>query len=107
MMIAKTVVYLGVLILPSAGGLLAAESSDLPPWLQYGVLGLVIVALVVTKQLVPGWIHQEIRNENKELKLENKDLVKLVFDTQNATLPVLEKATSAVEEAIRDRRERL
>ncbi len=107
MIIAKFVANGFVMFLP-AGAVVAAENavSDnaLPSWLQYGVLGLVIVALVITKQLVPGWIHQELRQENKELKADVKDLVKQNLAAQQVTLPALITATEVIKEAQEERK---
>jgi hypothetical protein len=82
-------------------GVFAQEASgaDLPNWVQWGVLGLVILGFV-TKQLVPGWLYGDIKVENKELKAENNRLVNLALDTQKATLPAIEASTSAVSEAL-------
>lgn len=76
-----------------------AAGSDLPPWVQWGVLGLVIAGFV-TRQLVPGWLYSDLKTENKDLRTENARLVQLALDTQKATLPAIEASTSAVSEAL-------
>jgi hypothetical protein len=90
-----------------AGGWVIAQASgggggsngDLPNWVQWGVLGLVILGFI-TKQLVPGWLYSDIKAENKELKAENIRLVQLALDTQTKTLPAIEAATRVVEDAM-------
>lgn len=81
-------------------GLAVQEAAPtLPPWASWGVLGLVIAGFV-TKQLVPGWLYADLKNENKELRVENARLVQLTLDTQKATLPAIESSTSAISEAL-------
>lgn len=74
-------------------------TTELPSWASWGVLGLVILGFV-TKQLVPGWMYQDAKQENKELRAENVRLVQLTLDTQKTTLPAIESSTSAVSEAL-------
>jgi hypothetical protein len=82
-----------------ADGTASGGGGDLPPWLQWGVLGLVITGFV-TKLLVPGWMYGDVRSENQDLKAENKRLVQLVLDTQHETIPALGAAAKATEEAM-------
>ncbi len=77
----------------------AATSAQLPAWIQWSVLGLVITGFV-TRQLVPGWLYADIKAENKDLKAENVRLVALALETQKAALPAIEASTSAVSEAL-------
>ena len=81
------------------GGVLAAEEA-LPGWAQYGILGIVIIALVVTKQLVAGWVYAEVKEENEELKKENKELVKTIIENQAVFVPALAKATETIDKAM-------
>lgn len=81
-------------------GVLAEETVPaLPPWATWGVLGLVIAGFV-TRQLVPGWLWSDQREEIKELKAENTRLVNLALETQKATLPAIQASTAAVTEAL-------
>lgn len=83
---------------------MAESAADISSWLQYGVLGLVLFAMIVSKQLVPGWIHssivKEYQEEIKELKLEKRQLIDKLFDTQKAAIPALGEATKAIDEAL-------
>lgn len=81
-------------------GVLAQEAAPaLPPWASWGVLGAVILA-IATRQLGPGWVINDQKEEIKNLKAENTRLVNLALDTQKATLPVIEASTTAVTEAL-------
>jgi hypothetical protein len=89
---------LGVFGIPI--GVIAQETAPaLPPWASWGVLGLVIAG-IITRQLVPGWSYNDLKVENKELKADNTRLVNLVLDTQKSTIPAIEASTSAVADAI-------
>lgn len=74
-------------------------TQTIPAWAQYGILGLIIVGFL-TKQLVMGWLYQDVKAERDLLKTENKGLVQLVLDTQQATIPALQASTVAVNEAL-------
>lgn len=80
-----------------------AAEADLPAWAQWGVLGLVILGFV-TRQIVPGWLYTDVKAENQVLRQENKDLVQLVLETQKSTIPALEEASKAVNEAMTELR---
>lgn len=82
----------------------AEETPVLPAWAQWGILGLVILAMI-TKQLVPGWLYQDKVAEAKLLKDENARLVQLALDTQQATLPAMQASTAAVDKAMEEIRE--
>lgn len=91
-------IYLNVLFIGVA--IFGDETTPmLPAWTNYGVLGLLVVGLL-TKQLVMGWLYQDVKTERDELKTENKRLVQLVLDTQQATIPALQASTVAVGEAL-------
>lgn len=75
----------------------ADTSGGLPPWAQI-VLAIALFVSVALKQLVPGWIYNDLRKEVDELKAENKRLVDMNLDTQKATAPALAAATRAIEE---------
>lgn len=83
--------------------IVAATSTDLPNWAQWGILGLIILGFVV-KQLVPGWLYADVKAENQQLREENKELVKLMFETQKATIPALQEAANAVNETMSELR---
>jgi hypothetical protein len=97
------VLKLGILALFSIpAGVLAQETAPaLPPWASWGVLGLVIAG-IITRQLVPGWSYNDLKTENKDLKAENNRLVSLALETQKATLPAIEASTIAVAEALHE-----
>lgn len=54
-------------VLVAAAGSPSSPSLDLGQFLQYGVLGLLVVALV-TGLLVPGYLYKAERDENTRLK---------------------------------------
>lgn len=80
-----------------------AVGEVIPNWVEYGVLGLIILGLV-SKQLIPGWLYNDVKSENRELKAENRKLVELVLETQSKTLPALQEGTSAVRQALEELR---
>lgn len=80
----------------------ATPNVDVTSWLQWGVLGLVILAIVVFKQLVPGWIYEEQQVEIKQLKTDNKDLTERLLNVSETALPALKESTAAVAEAMRE-----
>jgi len=85
--------------------ILASEATggvNLPSWLEWGVLGVVIVAIVMTKQLVPGWIYAELKQENRELKDENKELVAKLLALSETALPAIKESNTVVAEVIRE-----
>lgn len=75
------------------------DTGGLPPWAQVLIVLAGFIALV-TKQIVPGWFYKELKQENQELKADNKHLVELMLETQKATLPALEAGTAAVKDAM-------
>lgn len=86
----KWAALLGVLGLPV--GVFAAE----PDWsylAQFGVLGLVVIALLGTKHLVPGWTYRECREQVSMLQAE---VAALRADTKIAA----DKLTSEVVPAL-------
>lgn len=87
---------------PGVVGTILAADGELPGWANYGILGVLIVALVVTRQIVPGWVNARNEEEIKELRKEKNDLINLVFDTQKATLPVMEKQNTVLQEAMEE-----
>jgi len=82
--------------------MIAQAEIDLPSWVEWGVLGLVIVAIVMTKQLVPGWIYAELKEENAELKEENKELVTKLLELSETALPAIKESNTVVAEAMRE-----
>lgn len=95
----KYFVVVGVIV--PVGKFVADQTGggELPVWVQWGVLGVVIAGFV-TRQLVPGWLYGDIKAENKELKDENRRLVTLVLDTQHETIPALGAAAKVTEDAM-------
>lgn len=81
--------------------ILAAEEA-LPGWAQYGILGIIIIALVVTRQLVAGWVYAELKEELKEVKAENKRLVQTLIDNNAVTVPALSKSSEMLERAAKE-----
>lgn len=82
------------------GALFIAAEEALPGWAQYGILGLIIIALVVTKQLVPGWVHADTIAELKEVKAENKQLVQTIIDDKAVTGAALIKSSEMLERTL-------
>jgi hypothetical protein len=67
-------------ILAVAPVLAVATFADeqLPAWAQWGILGLIIISLVVTRQIVPGWtydalVKQRDASEARCLELQNEN----------------------------------
>lgn len=107
--------------------LAAGEGSDPTsnPWLQFGILGLIIVGILYVKVIVPGWIYQAEVARNAALEktlaeervahadaLKQKDadlaalrtekdneIVRLRDLAENRTIPLLERALVLVERA--------
>lgn len=107
---------------------LAASNSEDPtsnPWLQFGILGLIIVGILYVKVIVPGWIYQAevARSAKLELQLaeeraqhaealtqkdadlaalrmeKDAEIVRLRDLAENRTIPLLERALVLVERA--------
>lgn len=107
--------------------LAAGESSDPTnnPWLQFGILGLIIVGILYVKVIVPGWVYQAEKERVTKLEaqlaeeqekhaaaLKQKDddlaalrtekdneIVRLRDLAENRTIPLLERALVLVERA--------
>jgi hypothetical protein len=92
-------IYLNVMIIGVVVFSDDTTQAPIPAWAQYGILGLIIIGFL-TKQLVMGWLYQDIKAERDLLKTENNRLVQLVLDTQQATLPALQASTVAVGAAL-------
>lgn len=92
---------LGMILTPIVVWAQDAErpSGELPAWVNYGVLGLVVAAFIL-KQLVPGWLYSDLKRENDELRTENRRLVDLNLSTQATTAPALAAAAKAMDEMI-------
>lgn len=85
------------------------ELPGLPPLAQYGLLGVFIAAAFMRK-IVLGWTYDRMEKdyevrltkleaERDEYRAENRELVKLNFETQQKVLPALEASSRALEEA--------
>lgn len=104
----KTLLVLSVIVaIPAALQAAGEEVSNFPGWAQAGAAGLVVIAIVYTKALVPGWTYQELKTANNELKqelkeakVENKDLTRQVIEGQAQVLPALQTATTAIQQAM-------
>lgn len=105
----------------------SASSADptMTPWLQYGILGLIIVGILYLKVIVPGWIYQAEIARVTKLEQQVKDMTeahaKILADkdaeteavrtakdaeiarlrdlAENRTIPLLERALVLVERA--------
>lgn len=77
----------------------AVENGGLPPWMQ---IALTLAALVgvITRQIIPPWTYKERLEEIKELKADKAQLIRDVIDAQQATLPALTEASSALRDAM-------
>lgn len=77
------------------------DSSGLPPWVNYGVLGAVMVAFL-TKQLVPGWLFFRETKLNETLTAEVKALNEQLLKLSEQTVPALREAAQVVNQAIEE-----
>lgn len=82
---------------------LAEDPSGLPGWAQV-VLALAILVGLVTKQLVPGWVYSDLREENQALKKERSELIRSALETQPKTISALEASGRVVDEAMAELR---
>lgn len=85
--------------------ILAQTSTDpLSPatWLQWGVLGLVLLA-IATRKLVPGWALDQCEGECGRLRTE---LATLRQKQEESTLGTIERLTASLERAT-ERAERI
>lgn len=109
-----------------AATILAQASGSDPtsnPWLQFGILGLIIVGILYVKVIVPGWIYQaevarvakleqQIADEQKAhaealakkdeemaalRDIKDTEIVRLRDLAENRTIPLLERALVLVE----------
>lgn len=85
---------------PSSGGAGGPFSND---WVNFGLLGLLIVAIIYLKVLVPGWVYQaEVeRSKQKDVVIAAKDteIARLRDLMENQTIPMLQRALVIVERA--------
>lgn len=82
------------------GRVYGQATETFPPWAQYGVLGIVIIGLVITRTIVPGWIYAEKASELVETRAEVKALTQQMVENQQITLPALQTATQVVQQAM-------
>lgn len=71
-------------------------------FIQWGVLGLVLL-LVIMGKLVPGWAHEQLRKDYDELKVENAAMRKSI---EERVIPALEKSNAALASALPERKGR-
>lgn len=77
--------------------LLLAQNGEYPtePWgivLQYGPLGLVVVAIVWRKWLVPGWSLEQAEAESARLRAELASVRQAAEDRDARAFAALEQA---------------
>lgn len=87
----------------------AAETDGLPAWAQV-LLGIALFIGVITKQLVPGWMYQDLKAENQQLRQDVKDGVKRELETQPKVIAAMEAHSKTLDDAMTEirllRRER-
>lgn len=78
----------------------AAEEPSLSPsyFLQFGVLGAVVVAIVWRRWLVPGWSLDDAEKRNTRLEAEN---AALRMALEEKTARAMDALTEALEELTR------
>jgi len=86
-----------------AVGVIAYEEGGLPPWAQV-LAGLVILAGMATKQLVPGWVYNELRDRLEKAEARVTELTDKNLSTQETVLPALKESSLAVKEAMEELR---
>ncbi len=94
----KSAILLGAL----SGSLFAQTVEE--QWLERGVLGLLLTAIVFTRAIVPGWTHKDVIVERDELKAENRKMIDLMLAQQKDWLPALTASNHAVSEAMTELR---
>jgi len=93
-----------LLLLVVPAGLLATVSGDgLPGWAQVAIV-LAGMLSIATKQLVPGWVYNELRVRLVGAEADNKQLTATLLDTQPKTVMALEASTRAIAEAMAEMR---
>lgn len=75
-----------------------ATPDSLAEWLQWGVLGLVIVAFLIG-QLIPGYLYQQMKAERDQLQEKNDELTERLLEMQEQVVPALIASTDAVSAA--------
>jgi hypothetical protein len=73
-----------------------AAQGEIPEWANYGILGLFVAGMLATKQVVAGWVYQDLRRENEELKGEVRRVTDLLFEMGAKAIPALNASTEAV-----------
>lgn len=74
--------------------LFAAESDGLPGWAQV-CIALGVALSIATKQLVPGWVYEDLKARVIQLEKDKSELI----TSQLTTLPAATAALSASAEA--------
>jgi hypothetical protein len=72
--------------------------SDFTRIIEIGITGLILV-LIITGKLAPGWVIEDNRKTNETLMREN---VKMREAMEQKVIPALERATLALEKHVKD-----
>lgn len=94
--------WLALIALPTTV-VAAAEGDGLPGWAQI-VIAIILFLGIATKQLVPGWVYNDMRSRLDSTEAENKRLTQTLLDSQPKTIAALEASTRMVDQAMAELR---